>query len=254
MIDCGKNTQRDHDVQFFRVPVVVKHQGEEVEELSSERRRKWIAAINRQDLTEKTLENDRVCSLHFINGEAAASWDQFNVDWVPTKQLGYSKSGPEEAQKVSQETVNARAARARARRKRLNDQQERGDSEKRKRLNEPGKPVSAIAFSAEDVALCEQESVSLELEASEQSAPCVGSGEENENVGTTTKKESCIASVQTDMKSTTCSTAVMTLPRHLSRPSLKMTMKEFAFTLDYPRSKFSWLLSTTWPHMFCGAQ
>ena len=197
MIDCGKNTQRDHEVKFFRVPVVVKHQGEEVEELSSERRRKWIAAINRQDLTEKKLENDRVCSLHFINGEAAASWDRFNVDWVPTRQLGYSKSGPEEAQKVSQETVNAWAARARARRKRLNDQQEREASEKRKKLNEPGKPVSAIAFLAEDVAVVEQESVSLELEAFEQSAPCVGSGEENENVGTTTK-ESCIASVQTD--------------------------------------------------------
>ena len=38
MIDCGKNTQRDYDVQYFPVPVVVKHQGEEVEELSSERR------------------------------------------------------------------------------------------------------------------------------------------------------------------------------------------------------------------------
>ena len=60
MIDCGKNTQRDHDVQFFRVPVVVKHQGEEVEELSSERRRKWIAAINRQDLTEKKI-GERPC-------------------------------------------------------------------------------------------------------------------------------------------------------------------------------------------------
>ena len=56
------------------------NQGEAAEELSAERRRLWIAAINRADLTDSILENDRVCGKHFVNGIAAKSWDRFNLD------------------------------------------------------------------------------------------------------------------------------------------------------------------------------
>ena len=51
---------------------------EETEILSTERRTQWLAAISRADLTEKILENDRVCGIHFHSGKAAYLWDRFN--------------------------------------------------------------------------------------------------------------------------------------------------------------------------------
>ena len=27
---------------------------------------------------------DRVCSKHFLSGQAAKDWDQYNIDWVTT--------------------------------------------------------------------------------------------------------------------------------------------------------------------------
>ena len=51
----------------------------------------WLAAISRDDLTEKILENDRVCSVHFHAGTAAYLWDRFNPDWVPSLHLGHEK-------------------------------------------------------------------------------------------------------------------------------------------------------------------
>ena len=32
-----------------------------------------------------------MCGKHFISGKAAKSWDKFNVDWVPTLNLGHNK-------------------------------------------------------------------------------------------------------------------------------------------------------------------
>ena len=72
------------NLSFFRVPRVIVNQGEYMEELTVERRRRWISAISRGDLTDFILENVRVCSKHFVSGQAAKDWDRFNVDWVPT--------------------------------------------------------------------------------------------------------------------------------------------------------------------------
>ena len=63
------------DVSFFRVPVIDKNHGEEAEELSTKRLRKWIAAISRDDLTEQILKNDRVCSRHFVSSRPAKPWE-----------------------------------------------------------------------------------------------------------------------------------------------------------------------------------
>ena len=43
------------------------------------------------DLTDDKLENERVCSRHFVSGQAAKQWDQFDIDWVPTLHLGHTK-------------------------------------------------------------------------------------------------------------------------------------------------------------------
>ena len=73
------------------MPRVVTSQGELVEELASTWQRLWISAINKEDLTEEKLENDRVCSQHFVSGEPAKELDRHNVDWVPTLNLGHDK-------------------------------------------------------------------------------------------------------------------------------------------------------------------
>ena len=92
VVDCTSKSAPGKDLHFARVPSVVKNQGEEAEKLSFESQSRWISAISRSDLTEKIVANDRVCSRHFVSGRAAKSWDKYNVDWVPTLNLGHKKS------------------------------------------------------------------------------------------------------------------------------------------------------------------
>ena len=92
MVGCSKRSGRDKDVSFYRVLVIIRNEGELTEELTTERRRKWISAISRDDITEKKMENDRVCSSHFVSGKPTSNWDKFNVDWVPTLNLGHNKN------------------------------------------------------------------------------------------------------------------------------------------------------------------
>ena len=84
MVGCSKRSGRDKDVSFNRVPVIIRNESELTEKLTTERRRKWISAISRDDITEKKMENDRVCSSHFVSGKPASNWDKFDIDWVPT--------------------------------------------------------------------------------------------------------------------------------------------------------------------------
>ena len=52
------------------------------------RRNLWISTIDRADLnTKSVLQNECVCSRHFVSGRPAANWDRFNEDWVPTPHL-----------------------------------------------------------------------------------------------------------------------------------------------------------------------
>ena len=74
-----------------RIPLVITTQGEEMRELSEERRNKWISAISREDLTDSILEHGRVCGKHFISGQAAKLWERYDPDWVPTQNLGHKK-------------------------------------------------------------------------------------------------------------------------------------------------------------------
>ena len=142
IVGCGNKTGKrragKERTRFFRVPRVVTNQGEFIEELTSERRRRWISAISRDDLTEGKRENDRVCSKHFVSGEPAKEWDRFNVDWVPTQNLGHHKL------RGDPEKVAERANRAAQRRKRKQEVLEKEISEKRKRVSEPDKPVEEI--------------------------------------------------------------------------------------------------------------
>ena len=50
---------------FFILPAVIKHQGEQMFQLSSERQHAWLEAISREDLNGKKLNNVFVCGKHF---------------------------------------------------------------------------------------------------------------------------------------------------------------------------------------------
>ena len=77
----GKSSQKkDSAVKFSRLP-----------KMTTRRRRAWISAISRSDLTDDKLEHERVCYRHFVSGQAAKQWEQCDVDWVPTLHLDHTK-------------------------------------------------------------------------------------------------------------------------------------------------------------------
>ena len=143
-VDCHSRSGRDRDVSFFILPVIDKNHGAEAEELSTKRRTKWIAAISRDDLTEQILKNNRVCSRHFVSSRPAKPWDKYNVDWVPTLNLGHTKRKAGDTGKAVQE----RAERAKVRRTKKLDEAKTTIEEKRLRLNDEGTQVSNILFTS----------------------------------------------------------------------------------------------------------
>ena len=141
MVNCSNAKDKRPDLSFCRVPKIVTNQGPEIEELTAERRRLWMSAISRGDLTEEILANDRVCGEHFLSGKAAFVWDRTNVDWVHSINLGHKKKDKENNNDRRQQ-IEERSKRMKERRKR---EQEREDKEairsKLQRLDEPGNRV-----------------------------------------------------------------------------------------------------------------
>ena len=46
----------------------------------------WLSSIlpgYTIDITEKKLENDRVCNRHFVSDHPAKDWDRMDIDWIP---------------------------------------------------------------------------------------------------------------------------------------------------------------------------
>ena len=125
-----------------------------MENLSRERRSRWISAISRDDPTDDILENDRVCGRHFVSGKAAKGWDRFNVDWVPTLFLGHSKKavGPKNLEKAAERSQRARD---REQIKRPAQEQRKKEVEaertaKRINLSEPGHQIPDVNFNFDD--------------------------------------------------------------------------------------------------------
>ena len=110
IVGCANRSGRDKGVYFVRVASVVTNRGKEAENLSREKRSRWVSAISRDDLTDDILENDRVCGGHFVSGKAAKTWDRSNVDWVPTLCLGHSKKevGSKNLEKAAERSQRAR--------------------------------------------------------------------------------------------------------------------------------------------------
>jgi hypothetical protein len=87
------------------------------------------------------MENDRVCGEHFHSGKAAPLWDKFNVDWVPSLNMGHQKSNINEA---SPQRSQDKAKRVAERRKRMHENTEEMVKEKLQRVNEPGVAVKCL--------------------------------------------------------------------------------------------------------------
>ena len=67
MIGCGNKSTYGKGY-FARVPRIRTHLDAEQLERSKRRRRLWVKAISRSDLTESKLNNERVCYKHFVSG------------------------------------------------------------------------------------------------------------------------------------------------------------------------------------------
>ena len=101
VVGCGSKSGK-HKINFSKIPKIVTNQGKEWEELTRERRNRWISAVSRGDTEAKNvLESECVCGRHFVSGKPAPSWDKHNIYWVPTLNLGkkeYKESERKEQQ------------------------------------------------------------------------------------------------------------------------------------------------------------
>ena len=142
VVGCGSKSERHKGIGFFRIPSVINTQGQEFEDITTERRERWISAISRDDTrTKDVLESERVCGRHFVSGKPAQSWDKHNVDWIPTLNLGKKKYKEKDV-----EAATERAERAKARRKSAIERREQEAAKKRKFLNQTGRRVRDIDF------------------------------------------------------------------------------------------------------------
>ncbi|CAL9699700.1 unnamed protein product [Knipowitschia caucasica] len=69
----NRNTQPG--LKFYRIPRGSRP-------FQSNRRRLWLQAIKREDWTEDTIKNARICGAHFISGEVSLDWQ--SPDFVPS--------------------------------------------------------------------------------------------------------------------------------------------------------------------------
>ena len=120
---------------------MIKNQGKSTEALSEESQQLWLAAISRADLTEKILENDRVCGDHFHSRKTVPLWDKHNPDWVPSLNLGHDKLNQSATKKSDTATKVERAQWVTERR---NRQLQRQEDELKQKINQPDEPVKHI--------------------------------------------------------------------------------------------------------------
>ena len=68
IVGCSNESSREKG-NYSRIPAIRYREGIEEQRRSEERRRLWIKAIARDDLSEKKLMYERVCFRHFVSGK-----------------------------------------------------------------------------------------------------------------------------------------------------------------------------------------
>lgn len=77
VFDCKFYSTDEERRSFFAFPTVNKYnlKGEQPQvKLATERCQKWVASINRKNLTVDRVKNLRVCSEHFLSGNKITSY------------------------------------------------------------------------------------------------------------------------------------------------------------------------------------
>lgn len=68
--NCHNRQNRERDRRYFSIPIVIKTQGKQTEELTSRRRREWVAQLSLKKVTfDSDTTHKFVCSDHFVNGK-----------------------------------------------------------------------------------------------------------------------------------------------------------------------------------------
>ena len=106
VIGCGKRGDRE-GTSFYRLPSIISHQGEQKRELSERRRRKWLAAIWRQDIKPENYPYTCVCSDHLIGGKPSTLYVTTHPDWIPSRHLGHSERKEAEGERYARAAERA---------------------------------------------------------------------------------------------------------------------------------------------------
>ena len=93
VIGCSACSERDKWLTFHRFPVLTKCFGEKDFELRKKRLDGYLAAISREDIDPKSIEEHdyRICSRHFVLGKPAKFYEINSPNWLPTLHLGHMK-------------------------------------------------------------------------------------------------------------------------------------------------------------------
>ncbi|XP_061737831.1 zinc finger protein 280C isoform X2 [Nerophis ophidion] len=81
---CTNRRQSSVKRGFFSIPRIRRHEGELTQKISEDRRRAWLASINRKD---EPSQSSKICSDHFVTGKPAALYDRSHPDWAPSVKL-----------------------------------------------------------------------------------------------------------------------------------------------------------------------
>ncbi|XP_072042624.1 uncharacterized protein [Amphiura filiformis] len=77
-------------VRYYIVPQIINNKGDEIKQLSTVQREKWIASVKAKKPNWEPNRYSRICSLHFVSGRKANLTDVKNPDWVPSLFMGAS--------------------------------------------------------------------------------------------------------------------------------------------------------------------
>ncbi len=103
---CSKRSGRDKDVSFYRIPKVITSRGKQEYKLTKKRRSGFLSAISRDGIKSTILENNRICSRHFVSGKPAYLHHQSNPDWLPSLYLGHNKKSVQSSGKAARSGKN----------------------------------------------------------------------------------------------------------------------------------------------------
>ena len=93
VIGCSACSERDKWLTFHRFPMLTKRFGEKDFELRKKRLDGYLAAISREDIDPKSIEEHdyRICSRHFVLGKPAKLYETNSPNWLSTLHLGHTK-------------------------------------------------------------------------------------------------------------------------------------------------------------------